>query len=90
MKVYARLTARLSDEPRKALTAVLAPDNEGLPEGLQLSMSEAEGSAEYRIASESPAAVLSTALALLRDMALFSEVWLLSHGKDAGRTRERN
>jgi len=69
--------------PKRALAAVLAPDNEGLPKGLRITPSGDGRSVRYVVESVSPATALSTALALLRDVSLFQEVWLLSHGKDA-------
>jgi transcription factor Pcc1 len=70
-----------------SLAAVLAPDNEGIPKGLKVSM-EAEGSVmTFRVRAESASTALSTVLAILRDVSLFQEVWLLSHGKDARTTR---
>ena len=79
MKADATLTVRLSSvEVGKSLPAVLAPDNEGLPKGMLLSMSTREKVLEVAVSSGSPSASLSTVLALLRDITLFQEVWLLS------------
>jgi hypothetical protein len=36
---------------------------------------------EFLVSSDSATAVLSTVLALLRDVTLFQEVWLLSRGE---------
>ena len=81
MKPKATLALRLSNaEVRKSLGSVLAPDNEGGPRGLRLSMTGKGASMEFQVESNSPASVLSTVLALLRDIVLFQEVWLLSHG----------
>ena len=87
MKTEATLVLRFGDDSvRRNLGSVLAPDNEGLPRGLRLSMKGAGRRMEVRVESESPSTAISTALALLRDVTLFQEVWLLSHGKD-GRDR---
>ena len=84
MKVDVRLTIEFSDgESRKALAAVLAPDNEGLPVGLKLTGTDGPRSVGYRIESDSPASAISTALALLRDVTLFGEVGLLSRPRRA-------
>ena len=72
MKAEARLTVDLADaKSRRALADVLAPDNEGLPEGLRMSVAGAGRSLRYQIGSDSPSSAVSTALALLRDVSLF-------------------
>jgi len=79
-----------SDKIRDSLASVLAPDNEGLPKGLRLAM-EGEGSAmTFSVQAESASTALSTVLAILRDVSLFQEVWLLSHEKDARPTRTKD
>ena len=84
MRAKAVLTVRLSHpEAAKSLSAVLAPDNEGLPQGMLLSMATRGREMGLEVSSGSPASSLSTILALLRDMTLFQEVWLLSHGRGA-------
>lgn len=40
-------------------------------------------SLEFKVGADSPQTAVSTALAILRDVRLFEEVWLLSHGGDA-------
>lgn len=90
MKAAVTLTVTLSDsESRKALSAVLAPDNEGLPRGLTLTADEVGREISFKIESDAPSVAVSTALALLRDISVFREVWLLSHGNDA-RVRKSN
>ena len=84
MKTTVSLTLELSDESvARAIASVLAPDNEGLPRGLRLSMAGRGSRMEVEIESDSPGTTLSTVLAILRDIRLFQEVWLLSRGKDA-------
>ena len=84
MKSTALLTVRLSGMAvRRSLAAVLAPDNEGLPHGMLLSVTAAGKSLEFEVSSGYPPASLSTVLALLRDIALFQEVWLLSSRRGA-------
>jgi len=79
LRVSAILTVRLSGVTEgRGLSAVLAPDNEGLPQGMFLSMTTRGKVLEYVISAASPFASLSTVLALLRDITLFQEVWLLS------------
>ena len=88
MKAVAVLTVRLSAPlQRRSLSAVLAPDNEGLPGGLLLAATEGRKSLRFRAESDSASTAVSTALALLRDIALFQEVWLLSRPMDAGGSR---
>ena len=82
MKASTTLTVRLSGAAEgKSLSAVLAPDNEGLPQGMLLSMSIKGKVLELVVSAGSPSASLSTILALLRDITLFQEVWLLSREK---------
>lgn len=79
MNVAAELELEMddSDSVRK-LSAVLAPDNEGLPRGVRLTMAGTGSSFRCRVESDSPSAAISTVLALMRDIVLFQEVWLLS------------
>ena len=82
MRVRAELTVTMSRAAAgKSLSAVLAPDNEGLPRGMLLSMSVRGRLLELVVSAGSPSASLSTILALLRDITLFQEVWLLSREK---------
>jgi len=82
LKASATLTVKLSGATEgKSLSAVLAPDNEGLPQGMLLSMSTRGKVLELVVSSGSPSACISTILALLRDITLFQEVWLLSREK---------
>ncbi len=84
MKSAVTLTLRLSSsDARKSLASVLAPDNEGLPKGLKLSMKVRGSVFKFVVESDSPPSAVSTVLALLRDTTLFQEVWLLSHGERA-------
>ncbi len=83
MKSTAVLTVRVADtETRGSLAAVLAPDNVGLPKGLSLSTTVSGSCIAYRVAAGSAEDALVIVLALLRDIQLFQEVWLLSHRKD--------
>ena len=70
-------------ESVRRLSAVLAPDNEGLPRGLRLTMAGAGRSFRCKVESDSTSAAISTVLALLRDIALFQEVSLLSRTRRA-------
>ena len=84
MKSSLVLTVKLaSADVRESLASVLAPDNEGVPRGLRLSTGGSKAVMEFIVESESPSTAVSTVLALLRDISLFQEVWLLSHGKPA-------
>jgi len=64
------------------LGSVLAPDNEGFPSGLEFAMSVKEEVVRFEIESESFVTAISTSLALLRDVSLFEQVWLLSERPD--------
>lgn len=84
MKSTAVLSVATSDpRSRDSLAGVLAPDNLGLPRGLRLSSRTPDRRLEYLVEAETPSAALSTALALLRDIELFQEVWLLSRRRVA-------
>jgi len=79
LRASATLTVRLSGAVQgKSLSAVLAPDNQGLPQGMLLSMATRGRVLELVVSAGSPSDSLSTILALLRDITLFQEVWLLS------------
>ena len=67
----------------RVLARVLTPDNAGAPKGLSLSMKAQEKSVIFDIASESPSSVLSTVMAILQDVSLFEQVWLLSRAQGA-------
>ena len=85
MKASVTLTVRLSGAAEgKSLSAVLAPDNQGLPQGMLLSMATRGKVLELVVSAGSPSASLSTVLAILRDVTLFQEVWLLSRQKGGG------
>jgi hypothetical protein len=71
------------EEVRRALQHVLAPDNEGGPRELRISVRGKERRLMFRITARSPSTAISTALGILRDVSLFEEVWLLSHEADA-------
>jgi len=87
LKTSASLRLRLeSARARESLGSVLSPDNRELPEGLKLSTKAKGPELEYRVESPYSSTSLSTVLALLRDVGLFQEVWLLSHG-EGGRDR---
>ena len=89
MRISADLTIRLSDpRARRSLSEVLAPDNEGLPGGVRLSMAGGGTTLGVVVDSDSVADALSIVLALLRDIALFQEVWLLSRSMAGMRRQE--
>ncbi|MDA4125682.1 MAG: hypothetical protein OK452_00550 [Thaumarchaeota archaeon] len=70
-------------DARRRLQAVLSPDNEGGPRSLKLKATGAGSILKFRVGADSLQTAVSTALAILRDVSLFEEVWLLSHGDDA-------
>jgi hypothetical protein len=65
------------------LRSVLAPDNEGIPRGLAFTMGGSGKEVSFEVESTSPSTALATCLALLRDVSLFQEVWLLSRPSDS-------
>jgi hypothetical protein len=83
MRTTIRLSIRCADvNVCRQLVSVLTPDNEGIPRGMTLKMGARKETIEYRIASISPSGAVSTAMAVLRDVLLFQEVWLLSRVRD--------
>lgn len=66
------------DGVRRSLAAVLTPDNEGAPRGLRLSMEGRGKEVSLTLGTDAPETALSTTVALLKDVTLFQEVWLLS------------
>jgi hypothetical protein len=84
MKTTIRLSIRCADvRVCHHLVSVLTPDNEGAPHGMTLKMEARKETLEFMIASDSPSGAVSTAMAVLRDVLLFQEVWLLSLARDA-------
>lgn len=89
MRATAELRVSCADrEARERLASVLAPDNEGLPRGLEISVKEDERSLVVGVVSGSSSTALSTVLAILRDVSLFEEISLLSRPRD-GRPERR-
>lgn len=82
MKPKAELELSCSGpEAVDGLASVLAPDNQGGPRGLGISM-EAKGKRLLiQVEAGTPQTAISTSLAFLRDVALFQEVWLLSRAR---------
>ena len=79
MKATATLKIRLSGiGERKSLQAVISPDNEGAPRGMKLGMSGTGSSMSFTVETGLASASLSTILAVLRDVSLFQEIWLLA------------
>jgi hypothetical protein len=70
-------------DARRRLQSVLTPDNEGGPRSLKLSATGEGSTLEFKVGADSLQTAVSTALAILRDVSLFEEVWLLSQGGDA-------
>jgi len=84
LKTRTSLTLDLSSaRVRESLRSVLAPDNVGIPHGTRLSMVARGSALVFDVESESASTALSTVLALLRDITLFQEVWLLSQTSGA-------
>jgi hypothetical protein len=82
MRTTIRLAIRCTDvRVCSQLASVLIPDNDGAPRGMTLKMGTRGEVVEFRIASDSPMGAVSTAAAVLRDVILFQEVWLLSRAR---------
>ncbi len=89
MKVSAAMKVVCSDEGvGRALASVLGPDNRAVPRGMAFSMRRSGGTIRFRIESDSPKSALSTSVALLLDIALFEQVWLLSAAADGSHRSE--
>jgi len=85
LKVSVLLTLTCKDpDARRRLQSVLSPDNEGGPRALKLSAAGAGSALKFKVEADSAQTAISTALSILRDVRLFEEVWLLSHGSNAG------
>lgn len=67
----------------KELASVLAPDNVAIPAEQRFSMAVRGHSLLFNVASERIPSAFTTAQSILRDVALFQEVWLISHSRDA-------
>ena len=84
MRTTIRLLIKCADvHVRRQLVSVLTPDNDGAPRGMTLRMGARKGTLEFHVASDSLSGAVSTAIAVLRDVLLFQEVWLLSRARDA-------
>jgi len=83
MRTTIRLSIRCTNvRVRRQLVSVLTPDNDGTPRGMTLRMRARNEILEFQIESDSPSGAVSTAIAVLRDVLLFQEVWLLSRARD--------
>ncbi len=79
MKARVEMLAGCTDgHTLESLASVLAPDNEGAPRGMRLTSASRGRTLSIIIESDSASSSISTALAILKDMRLFDEVWLLS------------
>lgn len=65
----------------KTLASVLASDNKALPSDQRMSMSVTSRSVVFRIESERTRSALTTVCSVLRDIALFQEIWLISRAR---------
>ena len=65
----------------RKLEAVLAPDNRVVPADQRLVMRVASNSVALRVDSERARSGFNTVRSLLRDAALFREIWLISREK---------
>jgi hypothetical protein len=79
LRTRVALSIRCSSvQTSKELARVLTPDNAGLPRGLDITMNARWETVRFDIVSESSSTALSTVMAILRDVSLFGQVWLLS------------
>ena len=84
MRASVKISIRCTDDlVGRGLRSVLTPDNKGVPRGLRFLMKGSAEVLEFDIGSGSPSTALSTSLALLQDISLFEQVWLLSRADDA-------
>lgn len=75
-----RVTCRNPSTAEK-LAAVLAPDNRVVPPDQRLAMKVASNSVALRVDSERVQSGFNTVRSVLRDVALFREIWLISREK---------
>lgn len=84
MRATAVLTMNCADGlTASRLCSVLKPDSGHPPKGLTTDLSHKGKKVAFGAASGSPSTSISTCLGVLRDAALFQEVWLLTQQWDA-------
>ena len=67
----------------KSLAAVLSPDNKAVPSDQLFSMKVLSKSVTLRVESERARSGFNTVRSVLKDAALFREIWLISSEKGA-------
>jgi hypothetical protein len=83
MRTTVKLSVKCADIPVcRQLVSVLTPDNDGVPRGMTLKMGARKEALEFQIVSDSASGAVSTAMAVLHDISLFQEVWLLSRARE--------
>lgn len=88
MKARVELSISCSDvRTCRDLARVLTPDNTSVPAGLKFVMKARQKTLRFDVFSESPPSALSTVMAVLRDVTLFEQVWLLSRAQGRAATR---
>ena len=81
-KLLLKLTCQ-SPVTARRLAAVLGPDNRGFPSGQRFSMAVKSRFVKFSVESERLPSAFTTILGVLRDVALFQEIWLISRAMDA-------
>ena len=76
-KFVLRIRCR-SPATAKKLAAVLSPDNKAVPSDQRFSMRVTAGTIALRVESDRAKSAFNTVRSVLRDVALFREIWLIS------------
>ena len=67
----------------KGLAAVLSPDNKAVPSDQRFSMRLNSKTVDIRVESERAQSGFNTVRSVLKDVALFREIWLISRERGA-------
>ena len=67
----------------KKLAAVLAPDNKAVPSDQDFSMRVSKSSVAVEVETDNFRSGFNTVRSVLRDVALFREIWLISRERGA-------
>jgi hypothetical protein len=80
IKFVLRVRCKNAGTARK-LEAVLSPDNRAIPSDQRFAMTAVSRSVVLKVESERARSGFNTVRSVLRDVALFREIWLISREK---------